>query len=33
MDRLAMTTQTWWPQIEAAIRSGVNNAGSEGTAE
>jgi hypothetical protein len=33
MDRLAMTTQTWWPQIEAAIRSGVNNVGSEGTAE
>ena len=22
--------QTWWPQIEAAITSGVNNAGSEG---
>jgi len=31
MDRLATTIQTWWPQIEAAIRTGVNNAGSEGT--
>jgi hypothetical protein len=31
MERMATTIQTWWPQIEAAIRSGVNNAGSEGT--
>ncbi|MBS2546701.1 transposase [Catenulispora sp. NL8] len=23
--------ETWWPQIEAAIRTGMNNAGSEGT--
>lgn len=31
MERLAATVETWWPQIEAAIRTGVNNAGSEGT--
>lgn len=31
MDRLATTIQTWRPQIEAAIKTGVNNAGSEGT--
>jgi transposase len=31
MERLATTVQTWWPEIEAAICSGVNNAGSEGT--
>lgn len=28
--RLAGTVQTWRPEIEAAITSGVNNAGSEG---
>ncbi|MBS2545307.1 transposase [Catenulispora sp. NL8] len=31
MERLATTVETWWPQIEAAIRTGMNNAGSEGT--
>ncbi len=30
LERLANTVQTWWPEIEAAIISGVNNAGSEG---
>jgi transposase len=30
LERLATTVQTWWPEIEAAITSGVNNAGSEG---
>jgi transposase len=30
LERLATTVSTWWVQIEAAIRSGVSNAGSEG---
>lgn len=30
LERLAGTVSTWWPQIEAAIVSGVSNAGSEG---
>ncbi|MCW2915719.1 MAG: family transposase [Actinomycetia bacterium] len=30
LERLATTAQTWWPEIEAAIVSGVSNAGSEG---
>ena len=29
--RLATTIDTWWPEIEASITSGVTNAGSEGT--
>ncbi len=29
--RLATTVQTWWPQILAFIRTGITNAGSEGT--
>ena len=31
MQRLASTVSTWWPQILAAITTGVTNAGSEGT--
>ncbi|MEY9968117.1 transposase [Streptacidiphilus sp. MAP12-16] len=31
LERLATTVQNWWPEIEAAIVSGVSNAGSEGT--
>lgn len=31
MQRLAGTVSTWWPQILAAILTGVTNAGSEGT--
>ena len=31
MQRLAGTVSTWWPQILAAITTGVTNAGSEGT--
>jgi transposase len=30
-ERLAGTVNTWWPEIEAAIISGVSNAASEGT--
>ncbi|WP_194894489.1 ISL3 family transposase [Catenulispora pinistramenti] len=30
LERLATTVNTWWPEIEAAIVSGVSNAGSEG---
>jgi transposase len=30
LERLATTVQAWWPEIEAGITSGVNNAGSEG---
>ena len=30
-ERLATTVPAWWPEIEAAIVSGVSNAGSEGT--
>ena len=29
LERLATTVQTWWPEIEVAIRSGVANAASE----
>ncbi|WP_341720516.1 ISL3 family transposase [Micromonospora sp. FIMYZ51] len=31
LDRLATSVQTWWPQILAFIRTGITNAGSEGT--
>lgn len=31
MERLAGTVSTWWPEILAAITTGVTNAGSEGT--
>jgi transposase len=31
MRRLAGTVSTWWPEILAAITTGVTNAGSEGT--
>ena len=31
LQRLANTVQAWWPEILAFIRSGVTNAGSEGT--
>jgi putative component of membrane protein insertase Oxa1/YidC/SpoIIIJ protein YidD len=31
MARLAGTVSTWWPEILAAITTGVTNAGSEGT--
>jgi transposase len=31
MERLAGTISTWWPEILAAITTGVANAGSEGT--
>lgn len=31
MTRLATTISTWWPEILAAILTGVTNAGSEGT--
>ncbi len=31
MQRLAGTVSTWWPEILAAITTGVTNAGSEGT--
>jgi transposase len=30
MQRLAGTVSTWWPEILAAITTGVTNAGSEG---
>ncbi|MFE2426101.1 transposase [Streptomyces sp. NPDC059373] len=30
MGRLAQTVSTWWPQILAALITGVTNAGSEG---
>jgi transposase len=29
--RLATTVETWWPQILAFLRTGITNAGSEGT--
>ena len=29
--RLAGTVSTWWPEMHAAITTGVTNAGSEGT--
>ena len=31
LEPLATTVQTWWPQILAFIRTGITNAGSEGT--
>jgi transposase len=31
MERPAGTVSTWWPEILAAITTGVTNAGSEGT--
>ena len=31
LQRLATTIETWWPQILAFIRTGITNAGSEGT--
>jgi transposase len=31
LERLATTVETWWPEILAFIRTGVTNAGSEGT--
>ena len=31
IERLATTVSTWWPEILAAITTGVTNAGSEGT--
>lgn len=31
LERLATTVQTWWPEIRAFIRTGITNAGSEGT--
>ncbi|MEU4235677.1 ISL3 family transposase [Nonomuraea sp. NPDC026600] len=31
LERLAGTIETWWPQILAFIRTGITNAGSEGT--
>jgi transposase len=30
IERLATTLSTWWPEIHAAITTGVTNAGSEG---
>ena len=30
LERLARTVQTWWPQIEAFIHTGITNATSEG---
>jgi transposase len=31
LQRLATTVQTWWPEILAFLRTGITNAGSEGT--
>ncbi|MEU4328889.1 transposase [Nonomuraea dietziae] len=31
LERLATTVQTWCPEICAFIRTGITNAGSEGT--
>jgi transposase len=31
LERLATTVETWWPEILAFIRTGITNAGSEGT--
>ncbi len=31
LERLASTVQTWWPPILAFLRTGITNAGSEGT--
>jgi hypothetical protein len=31
LHRLATTIETWWPQIQAFLHTGITNAGSEGT--
>jgi transposase len=31
LERLASTVETWWPEIHAFLRTGITNAGSEGT--
>ncbi|MFE9207118.1 transposase [Micromonospora sp. NPDC007230] len=31
LHRLATTIEAWWPQIHAFLRTGITNAGSEGT--
>jgi transposase len=31
LERLAGTVETWWPEILAFLRTGITNAGSEGT--
>ncbi|MFG2043911.1 transposase [Dactylosporangium sp. NPDC048998] len=31
LERLAMTAETWWPEILAFLHTGITNAGSEGT--
>ncbi|MEV0169333.1 ISL3 family transposase [Nonomuraea fuscirosea] len=31
LERLATTVETWWPEILAFLRTGITNAGSEGT--
>ncbi|MEV8517164.1 transposase [Dactylosporangium sp. NPDC051484] len=31
LERLATTVETWWPEIEAFLHTGITNAGSEGT--
>ncbi|MDA0643106.1 ISL3 family transposase [Nonomuraea ferruginea] len=31
LERLATTIETWWPEILAFLRTGITNAGSEGT--
>jgi transposase len=31
LERLATTVDTWWPEILAFLRTGITNAGSEGT--
>jgi transposase len=31
LHRLATTVETWWPQIQAFLTTGITNAGSEGT--
>jgi transposase len=31
LERLARTVEIWWPNIEAFLRTGITNAGSEGT--
>jgi transposase len=31
LQRLATTIETWWPQIQAFLTTGITNAGSEGT--
>jgi transposase len=31
LERLATTVETWWPEIETFLHTGITNAGSEGT--